>query len=268
MTPLTPLAPDSHAAFARRNPVAKLGMAVIVTLGLLVSGDLVTPAVLLAIELAVLPFTGVRVATLVRRTWPLVLAVAGVAVANLLIVQAGDPRVLLRVGPLDVTVGGAEAAVQISLRLLAIALPGIVALATTDPLDLADSLVQQLRVSPRFAYGALAGLRLLPLLSIEWHQLTRARRARGLDAGRTPVSRLRFFASLMFALLVAAIRRAVRLAGAMDARGFDARTPRSVARPQRFEAADAAALVLAGLAVAAATAISVVAGTWAPTFAG
>src|SRR5688500_17413769 len=110
--------------------------------GLLLTLDPVTPAVLLAIELAAVPLTGVRWSTLARRTWPLLVGVAGVTVANLLIVDSGDPRVLLDVGPLDVTVGAAEAALAVSLRLLGIALPGILVLASTDPMDLADTLVQ------------------------------------------------------------------------------------------------------------------------------
>ena len=266
MSVLVPLAPDPSAALARRNPVAKLAAALAVMLGLVVSLDPLTPALLLGLELAVLPSTGVRPATLARRTWPLLVGVAGVAVVNLFVVQSGDPRVLLAVGPFEVTVGAAEAALAISLRLLAVALPGILVLASTDPMDLADALVQRLRVSARFAYGALAALRLLPLLSADWQMIARARRARGLDAGRNPVAVLRLFASQVVAVLVAAIRRGVRLATAMEARGFDTAGPRSVARPQPMLAADWLLVAAAVVAVAGATAISVAAGSWAPLF--
>ncbi len=51
--------------------------------------------------------------------------------------------------------------------------------------------------------------------------ITVARRARGVEAGRNPVARLRLFVSTAFTLLVGAIRRGTRLAVAMDARGFD-----------------------------------------------
>lgn len=266
MTLLVPLAPDQSGRLSRRNPVAKIAVAVVVMAGLLVSGDLVTPALVLTMELAVLPLTGVRLVTLARRSWPLLLAVAGVALTNVLIVDGGNSAELLRIGPLDVTSGGLEAAAAVSLRLLGIALPGIVIVATTDPLDLADALVQHLRVSPRFAYGALAGLRLLPLLSADWHQLRRARRARGLEAGRSPLAAVRFFSSLTFALLVTAIRRGVRLATAMDARGFDSDATRTVARKQHFRAADGLLVALAMCAVITATAISLALGTWMPAF--
>jgi energy-coupling factor transport system permease protein len=238
MSVLAPLAPSTHGPLARRNPVAKLALAAIVLVGAFAGGGPALPATLLAIELALLPFSGVRAGTLVRRSWPLVLSVAGVALANLLVVDTGDPRPLLSAGPLDVTVGTAVATATVCLRLLAITLPGIVVLATTDPLDLADALVQRLRVPARFAYGALAALRLLPLLSVDWQQIARARRARGLDAGRSPLAAGRLFASQVFAVLVGAIRRGVRLATAMEARGFDGSTPRSVARPQPMRAGD------------------------------
>ncbi|MGH8970791.1 MAG: energy-coupling factor transporter transmembrane component T family protein [Actinomycetes bacterium] len=260
MSVLVPLAPDPTAPLARRNPVAKVAAAGIVMAGLLVTLDPVTPAVLLALELAALPFTGVRPGTLVRRTWPLLVGIAGVSLANLLVVPGG--RVLLELGPVDVTSHAVSSALSVALRLLAIALPGILVLATTDPMDLADALVQRWRVPARFAYGALAALRLLPLLSADWHTIARARRARGMDAGRSPVAAGRLFASQIFAVLVSAIRRGVRLATAMEARGFDAGGPRSVARPQPMRRADWALVAAALLAVGVATAVSVAVGQW------
>jgi energy-coupling factor transport system permease protein len=264
---LEPLAPDRSAPLARRNPVAKLGAAALVMAGLLLTLDPVTPAVLVLLELAVVPATGVRWSALARRTWPLLLGVAGVTVANLLIVDTGDPRQLLVLGPVDVTVGAAEAALGVALRLVGIALPGILVLASTDPVDLADALVQRWRVPARFAYGALAALRLLPLLGADWHQIARARRARGMDAGRSPFAAGRLFVSQVFAVLVAAVRRGVRLATAMEARGFDAGLPRTVARPQPLHRADWALLAATAAAVALAVVVSVTAGTWDFAFA-
>jgi len=142
----------------------------------------------------------------------------------------------------------------------------VIAFATTDPTDLADGLIQHLRVPPRFAIGALAALRLVPLLADEWEALSLARRARGIDAGANPVARLRIFAGTTFALLVGAIRRGTRLATAMDARGFAAGAPRTVARPQRFGPADAALVGAAVGVAAAAFAVSITTGTFRPLF--
>jgi len=89
-----------------------------------------------------------------------------------------------------------------------------------------------------------------------------ARRARGIDDGGGWVARVGSFRKRSFTLLVAAIRRGVRLALAMDARGFATLTCRTIARPQRFTDRDRA-LLLATLAVAIGTiALGGALGTW------
>jgi energy-coupling factor transport system permease protein len=266
MSLLVPLAPNPDAALARFNPVAKIAAAGIVMVGLLLTLDPVTPALLLGLELLLVPATGVSVAVLARRTWTLLVGAAGVAVANLIVVDGGET--LLELGPFEVTSDGVDAAVAVSLRVLAIALPGILVLATTDPMDLADALVQRWHLPARFAYGALAALRLLPLLANDWAQVSRARRARGLDPGRSPVGHLRAFAAQVLAVLVAAVRRGVRLATAMEARGFGATgVPRTMAREQPLLARDWWLLAGTLLAVVVATAVSVAVGSWRPPFA-
>ena len=150
------------------------------------------------------------------------------------------------------------------LRLLAIVLAGVLATATSEPIEIADSLIQQLRVSPRFAIGVLAALRLLPLLAQEWQTLGLARRARGVEAGRSPLAAVRLFAGKLLSLLVGVIRRGARLALAMEARGFGALPCRSVARPQRVRASDWAWIGGALLLASAAIGISLALGTWRP----
>jgi energy-coupling factor transport system permease protein len=260
---LEPIA-DPAAPLARRNPVAKLGAALLFSLPLIATLDPLTPAIGLAIELAVLPLFGIRYRTLARRAWPLALAAGGILVAIVLFAADRSGEVLVALGPFDITTGVLSGAMGLVLRVFAIALPGIIVFATTDPTDLADALVQNAKVPARFAIGALAAFRLLPLLSTEWQALALARRARGIDAGRNPIARLRLFGSTAFALLVAALRRGGRLAVAMDARGFDSGLPRTYARRQVFTRADAALVVVAALLSSAALTTTVVAGLFRP----
>lgn len=255
---------DVAAPLARRNPLAKLGAAFLPALVLIASVDPVAPAVVLLATAACLPATGVPAVAFLRRASPLLIAVLTLGLANAVFTARKGGAVVLDVGPLLLTTESLGAGGSAALRILAIALPGVLAVLTVDPVDLADALVQQARVPARFAYGALAAFRLAPLLAQEWQALTRARRARGLDAGRNPVAAVRLFAGQLFALLVSAVRRGTRLATAMDARGFDAGTPRSFAREQRFTGGDV--LLLAGSAVvtAAAVTLSVAVGAWNP----
>ncbi|MEU4644560.1 energy-coupling factor transporter transmembrane component T [Micromonospora sp. NPDC023814] len=263
MITLEPVAaPD--APLARRNPVAKLAAALVFSFVLVATLDPVAPAIAIAVELAVLPLFGVRFRVLARRAGPLLVGAVGIVVTLVLFAAERSGRVLVEAGPAVVTSGVLLTALGLVLRMFAVALPGVIVFATTDPTDLADALIQNAKAPARFAIGALAAFRLVPLLGQEWQMIAMARRARGVAAGRNPLAKLRLFASTAFALLVGAIRRGTRLAVAMDARGFDAGTPRTVARRQRFVAADGLLIAGAALLAGAALAVSVLLGTFRP----
>jgi len=255
---------DPQAPLARRNPLAKLAAAFVLSFPLLATLDPLTPSIYLAVELAVVPFTGVRWRALARVMWPLWLAAAGVLFAQLVFAAERTGRVVASLGPFEIHSDPLTAGIGLAIRIFAVALPNLLAFATTDPTDLADALVRYLKVPARFAIGALAALRLLPLLVAEWDSLGMARRARGIDAGFNPIARLKLFGSTLFALLVGAIRRGTRLATAMEARGFDSGTPRTMARSQHFGLADWV-LILAAVALAAGgLALSVTLGLFRP----
>lgn len=234
MRPLGPLGPVAHdraAPLARRHPLARLGAALLLMTGLFVSDGIAGPLIgLIAIGAALLA-SGAAPRAILPRCSPVVLAAAGIGAFNGLV--SGD----------------AVAGAAVALRLAAIALAGIVALATIEPTELADALVEHLHAPPRFAVGALAAMRLLPLLAREWEIRGLARRARGIESGRGPFARLAAFPVQTHGLLVAAVRRAVALALAMDARGFGARPCRTLARSRPLRPSDlsllAAALVIA-----------------------
>jgi energy-coupling factor transport system permease protein len=260
----TPLVPDPRAPLARANPVAKLAAGSVLLIALFASLDGVTAGIVLVALLAVLPLSGLSARDLLARSWLVGLAAISIGVFNVLFAaeQLGPTAVAL--GPIRIGAETLADGLGLALRLLGVVLAGLLATATTQPTDLADSLVQQLRVSPRFAIGALAAFRLLPLLSQEWQTLAMARRARGVEAGRSPLAVLRLFAGQMLALLVGAIRRGTRMALAMEARGFGAMPCRTAARVHRVRGADWALIGGAALLAAAAIGTSIVLGTWRP----
>ncbi len=248
---LVPLVPDPAAPLGSVHPLAKIGAALVVMLALFLTVDLVTSSIVLAGIAAAVPLSGLDPRALGRRLVPLAVGAAGIGVFN--------------------TLFGTSPSVQngaaIALRLVGIALSGVVMVATIDPTDLADALVQHLRAPPRFVVGALAAFRLFPLFSREWDMLGLARRARGIEADRTFVDRLAAFPGRALGLLVAAIRRATRLALAMDARGFGSRDRRTLARPRAITRADWSFLAAAILLAALATATSLALGTYRPLIA-
>ena len=258
---LTPILPDRASPLGRANPLAKLVAAFVLLLALFVSLDGVTAGLILVALLALLPVSGVGVAALLGRSRLLLLAALAVAVVNTLLAPEQAGPTLLEIGPMRIGADTALSGLWLGLRLLAIAFAGLLATVTSEPVDVADALIQQWRVSPRFALGALAAVRLLPSFAREWETIGLARRARGLEAG-SPIAALRLLGGRLLALLVGGVRRATRMAAAMESRGLGSRDCRTVARPQRMRSADwgwiAGALALAAGAVAC----SLWLGTW------
>ncbi|NDL57400.1 energy-coupling factor transporter transmembrane protein EcfT [Phytoactinopolyspora sp. XMNu-373] len=252
------------SVLGRRNPVAKLGAAFVPAVVLMAGVDPISSGIVAAVALLSVPAWGLTWRDVARRAWPLALAVGSIAIGNMLFTGRKGGSILLDAGPLLITTESVAVGATTGLRFAAIVLPGVLAVLTIDPVDLADSLVRQLRIPPRFAYGSLAALRLAPLMAAEWEILGRARRARGLEAGRNPLVAVRLFSGKLFALLVGAVRRGTQMAVAMDARGFDARGPRTCAREIRFTGADAALLICSIAIVALAVTSAVVTGHWNP----
>jgi energy-coupling factor transport system permease protein len=247
------LGPAPDVPLSRINPVAQLTAIAVVTLVLITSLDVVTPAVMVAVELCLFPAAGLTSPrTVWLRTWPMLFGAASVGLVNVLLSEDAD------------LVTG----LGLALRVVGLALPGVLLVAATDPVRLADALTIHWRMSPRFAYGALAALRLVPLLVTEFESVRLAQRTRGVEAGRNPVARVRMLAGIGFILLVSAVRRGSRLATAMDARGFDAGVPRTNARGSTLHLRDAAFVVGAVVACAAAVTLSVTAGAWDPVVVG
>ena len=253
MTASLALGPPPDVPLSRINPVAQLSAIAVVTVVLLTSLDPVTPGIVLAAELCLLPAAGLTdPRSLWLRTWPLLFGATMVGLVNVLLGE--DAGLVTGLG--------------LAMRVVGLALPGVLLVASTDPVRLADALTVHWRVSTRFAYGALAALRLAPLLVLEFESVRLARRTRGVEAGRNPVARVRLLAGIGFTLLVGAVRRGSRLATAMDARGFDSGVPRTNARGSQLHARDG--WFVAGTVAVCAVAVlaSVLSGAWDPLFVG
>ena len=120
---------------------------------------------------------GLPVRPLLARLWLVGIVAISIGVFNVLFAAEQVGPTVVDLGPVEIGAGTLANGAGLALRLLAIVLAGVLATATSEPIEVADSLIQQLRVSPRFAIGVLAALRLLPLLAQEWQTLGLARRA-------------------------------------------------------------------------------------------
>jgi energy-coupling factor transport system permease protein len=239
-----PTAPTSP--LGRVSPLVTLGVALAWLLALATTLDPRPPVLVTVAAVAAALGPGrVPPVVLARSLLPLWTAALTVGLFNALLAPANaDPvaPVVVAIGPLRITAPALEAGAALALRVVAIVAVGVAWGRVTDPTHLADALSQQARLPARFAYGALAALQGIPWLVEDLAALREARRMRGLRASWHP--------RVLVGLLVLAIRRADRLAVAMDARGF-ASSSRTRFRIVRWVPRDAVAMA-AGLLVLAA----------------
>ncbi|MDQ3879530.1 MAG: energy-coupling factor transporter transmembrane protein EcfT [Chloroflexota bacterium] len=260
MTLAAPARP-SNVRVVGAHPLARIAAAAALMLFVFVTLDALTAGVVLVAVIAAAPWAGADYAVLRRRAWPLAAAAVAIGTVNALLTPRAGGE-MLTVGPVRLTDDALVIGASLALRLLAVGVTALVGVTGIDATELADGLTQQLRLPARFTIGALAGARLVPLFRAEWETLGLARRARGIDAGRSPVVAAALFAGRVNALLAGAIRRGLRMAHAMDARGFGALPCRTSARERRIGRRDVS-LVAGAVAVGvAATAASVALGTW------
>jgi energy-coupling factor transport system permease protein len=231
-----------ESPLGRVSPVVKLAIAFVWLGGLAVTQRLLPPLILAAAALGAGVVLGrIPARSFARALAPLWIAAIGIGLSNMLFAASNsDPTAaeLVRQGPVRIALDAAIGGLALACRVLAIASVGAVFTLTTDSTRLADSLVQQAHVSPRFAYGALAAYQAIPRFGEDLATLRQARRVRGLRGGWHP--------GLLIGVLVLAIRHADRMALAMDARAFGS-GPRTYYRPIRWSALD---LFVAGGAIA------------------
>ena len=250
--------PVARGLLARTNPVARVLALLVATTPLLITIDPVSAGVALALELALMPLSGVSARSFFLKATPLLVAAPLGALSMLLYASPGG-TVYWQFGPAAVSDHSMWLALGIGLRMCAIVMPAIALLDRIDPTDMGDGLAQVLHLPARPVLAALAGARMTSLMAADWKALERARRARGVG----DASRIRSFLRGSFSLLVFALRRSGKLATTMEARGFGAQGRRTWARVSRLSVADAVLMVVTIVLPAIALAASIWAGTFA-----
>ena len=219
---------------AKINPVSRFIGALILCIPMFFTLDVVSASVAFGLEMLLLWIGGVAPWTVLRKTWPVWIAATGSFVSVALYGKTSGTVLANLGGIIVISQGSLYLALATFLRVAAIAVPGVILALGLDPTDLADGLVQILRLPQRFVYGGLAGMRMFTLLQDDWRALGQSRRSRGLGDGST----IKRVFSQAFSLLVVSIRRGTKLATAMEARGFGSDAPRSQARESKLHAVD------------------------------
>ncbi|WP_027963593.1 energy-coupling factor transporter transmembrane component T family protein [Halalkalibacillus halophilus] len=142
-------------------------------------------------------------------------------------------EVLFSIWQFDVTTGSVMIAISLGLRSLCFVALSLLFILTTDSTKFMLSLMQQLKISPKITYGVLAGYRFLPTFRHELQVLRQAHRIRGVGRARGIKGRIIQFKRYSIPLLANAIRKAERVAIAMESKGFTGEKERTYYHPMK-----------------------------------
>ncbi|REJ26786.1 MAG: energy-coupling factor transporter transmembrane protein EcfT [Bacillaceae bacterium] len=116
---------------------------------------------------------------------------------------------------------------HLGFRALIFALLGLMFSLTTRPVFLFYSLMQQLKLKPKYAYSFMAGIRLIPIMIEEFQTIRQAMIVRGVEQRKGLTNFFHKLKAYSIPLLSQSIRRAHRIAVAMEAKRFSNDTKRT-----------------------------------------
>jgi energy-coupling factor transport system permease protein len=240
---------------ARRNPIVKLVVFIGLTFTPIYFLDPATPLAFLLLAWA-MAWPLARIAPWAMIWWlrPYLLLAFGLALFNSLFYGGATEEVWYTAGPLQLSREGVSFGAAIGLRLLCMITYTALFFATTAPAPFVNSLILQARLPYRLGFTILAAYRFLPILQQEMAQIRAAQHIRR-GQHRAYFDPLTMLRHLSIPLLAGGIRRAERLALAMDGRGFGAYSARSYYVQPRVTRGDYIFLVAAGVVIAAMLAI-------------
>ena len=155
---------DRTSYFSNLNAGVKLIVSFTLIIAALIVRDPLTSGILFALELLGFILVGFRPVNVLARFWPILIAVitTGWSVA-MLSAKTGD--VILNLGFNTITTDSAAVGAAMMIRSLAMVLPTLAFVLTTDPTDLGDSLAQTFKLPSRFVLATVAALRLVAFSS-------------------------------------------------------------------------------------------------------
>jgi len=239
---------ETSSPLGRWNPAAKAIAIMLVSLLLTIVFDPVTPLVILFLSILItLAFGRVSPLALLAGLAPAGVLAAGLVWTNFLFGHA-EGQIWWHWGPVNLSEASLAIGLALGLRVLCFASYSLLFLTTTEPSRFILSLVQHLRVPYRFGYAMLAVYRFLPMLGTEYLLIRGAQRIRGAPERRGIAGWAQQLVRYTIPLLAAALRRAERVAIAMETRALGSGMQRTYYRLVPVRAIDiVAAFALVGV---------------------
>ena len=155
-----------------------------------------------------------------------------------------------------ITDEGLLTAASVVLRLLVVCLPLALVLTVTQVSDIANAMVQVLRVPYAYAFTLTTAIRFIPEFMEEMSGIMEAQTARGVEFdSKNFVRKLGMLLPLCAPLLISSVRRTGATATAAEVRGFNLRTRESGYKRYGFGLCDLAALLISAALITGAVLI-------------
>ncbi|WP_410501240.1 energy-coupling factor transporter transmembrane component T [Exiguobacterium acetylicum] len=202
--------------FAKLNPVIKGSGLFLIMFALIATTDWVKTLVFLGLAIGLLLISGWGPFDFLKRLAPYSLLF--LLTFWMMAAFGKGTNTLWSFGWFHVTSESVAHGWLLALRMLTFVCLSLAFVTTTDATRFVMSLIHQAKISPRFAYGFLAGIRFLPQLVEEVRVLRQVRMIRNVHS-RFPGDA---FLSIGLPLFSRSIQRAERMAIAIEARHFSA----------------------------------------------
>ncbi len=138
---------------------------------------------------------------------------------------------------------------------------------TTNPSEFAASL-NRIGVKYTIAYSVALALRYIPDIQKEYHEISQAQQARGIEMSRKQnlIKRLKSASAILIPLILSSMDRIDTISNAMELRGFGKNRKRTWYMARPFRKADFAAILLCAVLLAASIALNIINGSrfWNP----
>lgn len=146
-------------------------------------------------------------------------------------------------GPYNVTLEQLFYMLNVSLKYLTVIPIALLFIVATDPSEFASSLYK-IGVSYRVGYSVSIALRYVPDIQRDFHNISQAQQARGIDLSRKAklMTRLKNAAAILMPLILSSLSRIEVISNAMELRGFGKSNKRTWYNQRPFRARDFAAI--------------------------
>jgi energy-coupling factor transport system permease protein len=214
-----------ESVFHRLNPVTKLVVASALTVMVFLVPDwqfafAITVALIVGVLIAgVTGIVGKLVAIAMIPFGALLLVIQGV------LNPANHNAPLFVVGPVTFWEAGVVETLVIFFRVMVLVLAFLLMATTSQPQKMRIALMDK-GVPPQLAYVFIASLQIIPQIQSRAEAIADAQQARGLDRGADIRTRSKSLVALLAPLLIGTLIVANTRALALNARGFNRRTPR------------------------------------------